>query len=230
MSDVTNPAAAQVAAPAADAQQAPAQPAQAVAAQPAPPVKPEPRKLPYAAPVRGSVQPATVAQPASSEPAKDESKGKPVASRALAMAKSNAAKLTAELEAARKEAGQVKAMRSVLAGYAEEAVKPLPAEWQAHLKELAGDDPAKLLELVSKTAHLRVAPAATPAAPVPQKLPSTAPVAPSPAANAIDGDLAALAQYEQLKRAGKSILAASYAVTHSAEIARAQAKRGNAHN
>lgn len=158
MSDPANPANPAVPAPvptAADAQQATAQPAQAAVAQPATPPKAEPRKLPYAAPTRGIAQPASVAQPATSEPAKDESKGKPVASRALAMAKSQNAKLAADLEAARKSASQVESMRSVLAGYADEAIKGLSPEWQTHLKELAGDDPARLLELARKTAGLR---------------------------------------------------------------------------
>lgn len=217
MSDPLNPAAAQVVAPAADAQQAPAQPAQAAAAQPTTPVKAEPRKLPYAAPVRGNAQPATVAQPASSEPVKDESKGKPVASRALAMAKSQNAKLTADLEAARKSASQVESMRKVLAGYADEAIKGLSPEWQAHLKELAGDDPARLLELARKTAGLRPQASA-------QVAPQTT-LAGSAPKSASEGDAETIAakQYADLK-AKAPIAAAQYFLANRKAIEAGQKK------
>lgn len=149
MSDVATPApAAQpVAADAAATGAAPA-PAPVVEA-----AKPEPRKLPYGMPQRAPRAEAPVAAPVA-DAAKPESK--PAASnRAAAMQRARADKLAAELEATRKTAGEVDTMRKVLMGYATDAVKSLSKEWQDHLKSLAGDDPAKLLELVQKTAHLR---------------------------------------------------------------------------
>lgn len=145
------------------------------------------------------------------------------------MAKSSNAKLSAQLEVASKAAGELGAMRKVLSGYADDALKSLPKEWQEHLRELSGDNPAKLLDLVRKTEKLRAQPEApaTPPTP-PAKLASTAPSPPPPAANSGDPDLAALAYLEALQRAGKRILAASYEASNAAALARARVKRGPA--
>lgn len=194
---------------------------------PAPPAA-EPAKakvLPYARPAKPAPAPvdaaATVAAPA--EPAKAD--GKPAPNRAAAMQRARADKLAAELEAAKKSASTVDSMRKVLAGYADEAVKPLSKEWQDHLRELAGDDPSRLLDLVRKTAHLRtVAAPATPPAAAP-KLPSTAPAQGGPSGQALDADLAILSQYEQLQRDGKMIVAAQFGERNRAAIQRGEMKR-----
>jgi len=197
--------------PAADA--APAQP------------KPEaakPKALPYARPAKPEASAAAPAAPAVEAP---KTEGKPPANRAAAMQRARADKLAAELEAMKKSASSVDSMRKVLAGYADDAVKPLSKEWQDHLRELAGDDPARLLELVRKTSHLRVSAApAAPPAPAP-KLPSTAPAQGGPNGQVMDPDVALLSQYEQLKRDGKMIVAAQFAERNRAAIQRGEAKR-----
>lgn len=171
MSDGLTPPAAPTT-PAVEPAQAPATPPAAASVD----AKPEPRKLPYTRPTRVAAAPAEAAPTATATESKAEGKQ---SNRAAAMWRAKHAALTVELEAARKSTGEIDSMRKVLAGYASDAIKPLSKEWQDHLKELAGDDPAKLLDLVRKTEHLRAS--AAPAAPA-TTLSSAAPKA------ATDGD------------------------------------------
>lgn len=194
-------------------------PAQDVAPAAPKPEAPKPKTLPYARPAKP--EPAPVAAAPAPDAPKPE--GKPAPNRAAAMQRARADKLAAELEAAKKSASSVDSMRKVLAGYADDAIKPLSKEWQDHLREEAGDDPARLLELVRKTAHLREA---APPAPAP-KLPSTAPAQGAPGSPAIDADVATLAQYEQLKRDGRMLVAAQFAERNRAAIARGEMKRAS---
>lgn len=225
MSDPTNPnATASVAAPAdaaTAAQPAPTQPVQAAAEV----AKPTPRNLPYARPQRAA-QPA--AQPAVSEakPADAKPAGKPVSSRAAAMQRARADKLASELESARKTAGEVEAMRKVLGGYAADAIKPLPEAWQAHLKKLAGDDPARLLELVRETEHLRAS-----AAPVAQSAPANSIAGAGPKSAAVaDEDVAAAQQWLSLQKTAP-MRAANMRMANSAAIERGLKKLATtAHN
>lgn len=205
-----------------DAPAAAPAPAQDVAPASPKPEAPKPKTLPYARPSKPEPSPIAAA-PAVDAPKPD---GKPAPNRAAAMQRARADKLAAELEVVKKSASSVDSMRKVLAGYADDAIKSLSEEWQAHLRELAGNDPARLLELVQKTAHLRAAPVPAVAAPAP-KLPSTAPAQGAPGSSAIDADVATLAQYEQLKRDGRMIVAAQFAERNRAAITRGEMKRAS---
>lgn len=186
-------AAAEPAAPAA----APA-PAQPVAVPAAEPPKAAPRTLPYARPQRAAAPPPAAAQAPAAQAAAEPSKadGKP-ANRAAAMQRARADKLAAEVESYRKQVAEVESYRKTLSTYADDAIKGLPKEWQEHLRELSGDDPRKLLELVQKTAHLRAAPA--PAAPA-TSLPSGTP---RPAADG-DNDVALAQRWRELSKKAPS--------------------------
>lgn len=184
MSDVAAPETTAVVPSLEPAQASPAQPAAAPAA-----AKPEPRKLPYARPQRAAAAPAEPATTAAVD-AKGEGKS---SNRAAAMWRSKYDKLTSELEAARKSTGEMDSMRKALTGYAHEAIKPLSKEWQDHLKELAGDDPAKLLDLVRKTEHLRAS-----AAPAAQPATTLASAAPKAATDS-DADVALANRYKEMQ-------------------------------
>lgn len=192
-----------VAAVAESAAPAAAPPAQAAPAPAAEQPKATPRSLPYARPQRAAA-PAPVAaqgQPAAmpAEPSKAE--GKP-ANRAAAMQRARADKLQAEIDGYRKQVAEVESYRKTLSTYAEDAIKSLSKEWQEHLRELSGDDPRKLLELVQKTAHLRPAPSAASA-------PATSlpPSAPRPATEG-DTDAALAQRWVELSKKAPSQAAA----------------------
>ncbi len=203
-----------------DAPAAAPAPAQDVALAAPKPEAPKPKTLPYARPSKPEPAPIAAA-PAVDAPRPDS---KPAPNRAAAMQRARANALAAELEAMKKAASSVDSMRKVLAGYADDAVNPLSKEWQDHLREIAGDDPERLLNLVRKTARLREAAAPAPPAPAP-KLPSTAPAQGAPGSPAVDADVATLAQYEQLKRDGRMLVAAQFAERNRAAIARGEMKR-----
>lgn len=169
----------------------------AIASPAIPPVAPTPASASKASPygkAQRNVSPA---------PAVEAKPEKPAANRALAMAKANTARLTAELESTRAQTKELDAYKKVLSGHASVALNALPKEWQEHIKKQANGDPRRELELVNETAHLRgtVAPAA-PAS-------TTNATSPKPQVEG-DADVASARQYNEMKKAAPGRAAALY--------------------
>lgn len=179
-------------------------PPPAAAAPLVPPAAPPPPAVAAKASPYGKAQ--RNAPPAPAAEAKPE---KPAANRALAMAKANTARLTAELESTRSQTKELDAYKKALSGHASVALNALPKEWQEHIKKTANGDPRRELELVNETAHLRgtvatAAPAST-----------TNATAPKPQVEG-DADVAVARRYDDMKKKAPQGAAALYLTNRAA--------------
>lgn len=167
----------------------------------APPAAP-PRLNPWA---RRALAPAAPAAPVAAAPAAAAPPAAPAAE------DPRVATLTAQMDS----------LHAVIRAQADDALAQVTANVRATVESLAGDDPARRLDVLRtlRAQGLATAPAQVPPGATTMQAPA------SPAINAPSPDAAALAQYERLRASGSPIAAAAWRAAHYAEITRAEAAR-----
>lgn len=213
MSDAATPiiAAALAATQPAPAAQAPAQAAPAAA----PPVAP----VADAAP---AVEAPKVTPPRLNPWAKREaSKPAPVASPEAPPA---AAAPVVDPRVATLEA-QVASMQTLVRTQAEEALASVPENVRAVVASLAGDDPARRLDVLRtlRAQGLATSPAVVPPGATTMPTGAAAPPSPPASTSTATADAAVLAEYERLTSGGSPIVASAFASANRATLARARA-------
>lgn len=216
MSDPTNPNAPPPA-PAATAQQpASASPSPASPAQTAPPVAAP--AAPYVNPYARAVL-ARAAAPVAAPSTTHAPVAAPVASVAAPPQTPAASDpRVADL------ASQVEALRGVVRAQADDALASVPDTVRATVHALAGDDPAKRLEVL-RTLRTNGLVTAPPTVPQGASTMHAAAPAPPPVASAASSDAAVLAEYERLRSNNSPIVATAFAERNRAALTRARAAR-----
>lgn len=116
---------------------------------------------------------------------------------------------------------QMDSLHAVIRAQADDALAQVPTNVRATVEALAGDDPARRLDVLRtlRAQGLATAPAQVPVGATTMQAPA------APAANAPSPDASALAQYERLRASGSPISAAAFRAANYAAITRAEAAR-----